>query len=371
MSRNESCSRNFRWGGTIALRMPTVKVSGAAKQREWMTGRNVTIADIAAAAGVSVPTVSKVLNGRKGVSGARRQQIEQLLLEQGYERRGRPPSGPGLVDFVISSLDTQWSTALLRGAQAEAARLGADLVVTTTHGNPVGTHPWVEHLVERGSCGVVLVVSELLDTGRAELEQLRVPVVLVDPVGSGAGSLPALAATNWAGERDATEHLIELGHRRIAFITGPINEECHRDRLDGYRAAMQRAGLEADPSLVRHGDSLVEGGHRWGLDLLRLPSPPTAILSGSDEQAYGVYLAARELGLRIPQDVSVVGFDDVELCQWVSPQLTTVRQPLAEMASEATRLVIALSQDGLAPSRRIELATSVVIRESTAPPASV
>ncbi len=336
-----------------------------------MAGKGVTIADIAAAAGVSVPTVSKVLNGRKGVSAAKRDEIERLVTEHGYERRataGRADPACGLVDFVIGDLDTQWATALLRGAQAEAARLGVDLVVTTTHGTPVGAPRWVEHLVERGSIGVVLVVSELLHAGRAKLERLHVPVVLVDPVGSVAQTLPTVAATNWAGGRDATEHLIELGHRRIAIITGPLSEECHRDRLDGYRAALQRAGIDHDPDLVRVGDSLVTGGRRYGADLLQLPDPPTAIVSGSDEQAYGIYQAARDLGLRIPEDLSVVGFDDVELCQWVSPQLTTVRQPLAEMAREATRLVIELSRDGIRPSQRFELATSVVVRESTAPP---
>jgi LacI family transcriptional regulator len=147
-----------------------------------------------------------------------------------------------------------------------------------------------------------------------------------------------------------------------------LSEECHRDRLDGYRAALQRAGIETDAALVRHGDSLVEGGLRGGGELLQLPDPPTAIVSGSDEQAYGVYKASRVLGLRIPDDVSVVGFDDVELCQWVSPQLTTVRQPLAEMAREATRIVIELSRGGTRPNQRIELSTSVVVRESTAPP---
>ena len=334
-----------------------------------MSGRTVTIADIAHAAGVSVPTVSKVLNGRRGVSAATRRHIEQLLVEHGYERRGRPGQGAGLVDLVISDLDTQWATALLRGAQAEAARLGADLVITTTHGSPVGTPDWLDHLAERGSDGVVLIVSELLPAGREELARLRMPVVLVDPVGSSDQSLPTVAATDWAGGRDATDHLIRLGHRRIGFITGPIEQICHRDRLDGYRAALRRAGIEFDPELVRHGDSLVSGGRTRGAELLGLPQRPTAIISGSDEQAYGVYQAARDRGLRIPEDLSVVGFDDVELCQWVSPQLTTVRQPLAEMAREATRMVIELARDGARATPRVELATTVIERESTAPPA--
>src|SRR5919112_6307676 len=186
-----------------------------------MSSRGVTIAEIASAAGVSVPTVSKVLNGREGVSAATREQVKQLLEEHGYARRGRLRQNSGLVDFVISDLDTQWATALLRGAQAEASRLRMDLVVTTTHGKPVGTPDWVEHLAARGSDGVVLVVSELLDAARQELQRLRTPIVLVDPVRSGSASLATVVATDWAGGRDATEHLLGLGHRRVGFITRP------------------------------------------------------------------------------------------------------------------------------------------------------
>lgn len=333
-----------------------------------MAGRDVTIADIAAAAGVSTPTVSRVLNGRGGVSDATRRTVERLLDERGYERRGRPGKSVGLIDFVISSLETQWATTLLRAAQAEAARLGADLILTTTDGRPVGAPGWVEHLTRRGSDGVVLVVSELLPAGREQLERLHMPVVLVDPVGSGTQPFVTVAATDWASGRDATDHLLALGHRRIAFITGPIEQVCHRDRLDGYQAALRRNGVRVDPDLVRHGDSLVGGGRRLGGELLSLPDPPTAIISGSDEQAYGVYLAARDHGLRIPEDLSVVGNDDVDLCQWISPQLTTVRQPLAAMAREATRMVIELARGGARPNPRVELATSVVVRASTAPP---
>jgi LacI family transcriptional regulator len=333
-----------------------------------MSGRNVTIADIAAEAGVSVPTVSKVLNGRKGVSAATRRRIEHLLATHHYMRRGRPASSSGLIDFVISGLESQWATALLRGAQAEAARLGVDLVVTTTANAPAGSADWVAHLSERGSDGVVLVVSELLPAVRDELARLHVPVVLVDPVGSAGSSLATVAATDWAGGRDATEHLLRLGHTRIGFVTGPIEQQCHQDRLDGYRSALQRAGIEYDPALVRNGDSLVGGGRSHGAALLDLPDRPTAIVSGSDEQAYGVYQAARARGLTIPDDLSVVGFDDVELCQWVSPELTTVRQPIAEMAREATRMLIELARDGVAPNPRVELATSIVVRESTSAP---
>jgi LacI family transcriptional regulator len=334
-----------------------------------MPPRGVTIAQIAVEAGVSVPTISRVLNGRAGVSAEKREKIERLLVHHGYERRARNNRG-GLIHFVITDLDTQWAMTLLRGAEAEASRLGFDLVVKTTRGSAGGATDWVEHVVARGSSGLVLVVSELSDAGRAELESFHVPVVLVDPVGTGPHSAVTVAATDWAGGRDATEHLLGLGHRRIGFITGPLSEECHRDRLDGYRAALLRAGIEPDPGLVRTGDSLMSGGLRVAPSLLRLPERPTAIISGSDEQAYGVCMAARELGLTVPADLSVMGFDDVELCQWVTPQLTTVRQPLEAMAREATRIVVELAKGGSSPNQRIELSTSVVVRESTAPPST-
>lgn len=326
-----------------------------------------TLAEIAVAAGVSVPTVSRVLNGKRGISDAKRAKIEKLLDESGYERR-RPRRETALIDFVISSLNTQWATELLRGAQAEAARAGADLVVTATEGRPVGSPDWIERLTTRGTDGIVLVVSELAPTARDALSRLHVPVVLIDPVGTDTESFVTVSATDWAGGRDAAEHLLGLGHTKIGFITGPMLLECHQDRLDGYRSALGRAGVAIDNTLVREGDSLTSGGKEFGGELLDLPNRPTAIISGSDEQAYGVYLAARKRGIRIPEDLSVVGFDDVELCQWVSPQLTTVRQPLAGMAAEATRLLLALSSGNAIANPRVQLASDLVVRESTAPP---
>ncbi|MDN3495728.1 substrate-binding domain-containing protein [Planococcus sp. APC 4015] len=332
-----------------------------------MAEQNATLAEIASAAGVSVPTVSRVLNGRPGISAPKRQEIERLLEDRGYERR-KPRRGTSLIDFVISSLETQWATELLRGAQAEAARAGADLVVTATDGRPAGSPDWIERLAARGTDGVVLVVSELDPSARDELSRLHVPVVVIDPVGTDTDAYATVSATDWVGGREATEHLLALGHRRIGYITGPMNLECHQDRLDGYISALGRNKLPRDTSLVREGDSLTAGGERLGGELLDLADRPTAIISGSDEQAYGVYLAARARRLRIPEDLSVVGFDDVDLCRWVTPQLTTVRQPLANMASEATRLLLALARGENLASTQVRLASELIVRDSTAPP---
>ncbi|MDQ0614945.1 LacI family transcriptional regulator [Microbacterium sp. W4I4] len=327
-----------------------------------------TLADIAAAADVSVATVSRVLNGRKGISSVKRDAIERLLDERGYERRHRTRRETGVIDFVIRGLETQWAMKLLRGAQLEATRAGVDLVVTTTSQRPPGAPDWVSHMTKRGTDGVVLVVSTLPQEAKELFAKLDVPVVMIDPLGVDTDSFPNVSATDWEAGRDATEHLLSLGHRRIGFITGPIDQTCHQDRLDGYYSALGRAGVSSDPSLVREGDSLVAGGALRGGELLDLAERPTAIISSSDEQAYGVYQAARARGLAIPDDLSVVGFDDVELCQWVTPQLTTMRQPLEGMATEATRMAIAMSRDQGVANSRVQLASDLVIRESTAPP---
>ncbi len=332
------------------------------------TAERTTIAQIAQLAGVSVPTVSKVLNGREGVSTGTRDTILALLDEHGYRRRGGSKrKSVGLIDLVIRDLSSQWANELVRGAEAEAARAGAGLVVTATNGRRLGNRHWLQHIAARRTDGIVLVVSELQPGAEDELRRLNTPFVLVDPAGTGDPTLPTVAATNWSGGVAATEHLLGLGHRRIGIITGPEDVACARDRLDGYRSALQRAGVAIDESLARFGDFHVDGGRVGAESLLSLPQPPTAIFAGCDEQAYGVYEAARQRGMTVPDDLSVVGFDDVALCTWVQPHLTTVRQPLYEMAREATRLVLDLGRADRTGVPRIELATSLVVRGSTAP----
>jgi DNA-binding LacI/PurR family transcriptional regulator len=143
---------------------------------------------------------------------------------------------------------------------------------------------------------------------------------------------------------------------------------CSRARLDGYRAAMDTAGLAVDPALIRYGNFHVEGGYDNGRALLRAEELPTAIFAGSDLQALGLYEAARELGIRIPEDLSVVGYDDLPVARWVGPPLTTIRQPLTEMAEAAARLVVSLSRGEQPTNLRLDLATSLVPRQSTAGP---
>ena len=332
-------------------------------------GDRTTIAEIATLAGVSAPTVSKVLNGRQGVSDTTRARVQEQLDAQGYRRRGTRRRQPvGLLDFVVRDLATPWANELVAGAEQEAARHGVGLVVTSAHGRQMGTHHWIQQLAARRTDGIVLVVSELMAGAEDALRRLNIPLVLVDPVGSASTAQPTVSATNWAGGLSAVEHVLALGHTRIGVVTGPADLACARDRLDGYRAGLLRAGLSLPEDLVRSSPFEVPDGRAAARSLLALPAPPTAILAGSDQQAYGVYQAARERGLSIPEDLSVVGFDDVALGAWLSPPLTTVRQPLVEMAREATRLVLLLSRSEPIPAPQVELATRLVVRGSTAPP---
>ena len=320
---------------------------------------------------MSLPTVSKVVNGRPDVAPDTRARVERLLSEFDYRRPGtrrvaRRGRRSGLIDLIFNGLDSPWAVEILRGVEEWCAEHATGAAVSAVRHGSARPASWTSALAGHDTEGVILVTSELT---APQLQQLRgegIPLVVVDPVNLPDPELPSVGATNWAGGLAATDHLITLGHQRIATIAGPPDYLCSRARLDGYRTALDRAELPVRDEYVRYGDFHHEGGFQRGRELLGLPEPPTAIFAGNDQQALGVFEAARQRGLRIPQDLSVVGFDDLPVARWVSPPLTTVRQPLAEMGRTAAAMLSDLI-DGRAPtSRRVELSTDLVIRESTA-----
>jgi len=333
-------------------------------------GRRITITAIAKAAGVSVPTVSRVVNGRSDVSPQTRQRVEQLLREHGYRRQAtaRRRATARLIDLVFNDLDSPWAVEILRGVEDVGHAAGVGTVISAVHRRSAPTRQWLQNVRERATDGVILVLTDLAQPVHAELRQLGVPVVVVDPIGASDLDVPTIGATNWAGGMRATEHLIALGHRRIGFIEGPPRLLCSRARLDGYRAALDAAGVGVDRQLVREGDFYHESGFAGGAALLDLADPPTAIFASSDQMAFGVYEAVRRRGLRVPDDVSVVGFDDLPEVRWSSPPLTTVRQPLTEMGRLAARTVLRLAEGESVENAGVELATELVVRESTARP---
>ena len=326
----------------------------------------VRLADIAAASGVSVATVSKVLNGHADVAAETRSRVAEVLAGYNYTVRRRTGRAY-LIDLVFADL-SPWAMEIIRGAEEAAFAQDCRVTVSVVPGD-VGTGEWMTRLEVTQTNGVILVLSELSPAYRARLAEMNVPVVIVDPIGQPDPTIPTVGATNWAGGLTAAEHLIETGHRRIGTVTGRMSLLCSRARLDGYRAALERAGIPLDPALVAPGDFTFESALVAATGLLALPDPPTAIFASSDMQAMGVYEAARRRKLRIPDDLSVVGFDDLPMSAWVSPPLTTVVQPLAQMASLATRtLVDMLNGRADAASTRVELTTSLIVRASTAPP---
>ncbi|MDA8371201.1 MAG: LacI family DNA-binding transcriptional regulator [Nocardiopsaceae bacterium] len=331
----------------------------------------MTISKIAKAAGVSVPTVSKVLNGRADVAPETRSRIEELIHRHGYRRRRGPGGGrSSTIDLVFHELNSAWAIEVIRGVERVARAEGLNVVLAESGGEQTPENAWVESVLARQSLAAILVLSDLAPEQRTRLTARGIPFVVVDPTGNSGDDVPSIGSANWNGGLAATRHLIDLGHRRIAVIGGPRNVLCSRARIDGYRSALEAAGLPVDPELIRWGDFHVEGGCDNGRDLLLLDDPPTAIFAGSDLQAMGLYEAARELGVRIPEDLSVVGYDDLPVARWVGPPLTTVRQPLTEMAEEATRLALALSRGERPANLRLDLATNLVVRQSTAVPGS-
>lgn len=330
----------------------------------------VTLAEIAEEAGVSTATISKVFNGRPDVSASTRQRVEQLLSQRGYLRRGSGQLRTRLVELVFHELESAWSMEIIRGVENIATEHGLSVVLTESGSRHVPGPEWVEGVIQRRPDGVILVFSDIPPAARAALHARAIPFVIIDPAGDPSPEVPSVGSANWAGGLMATRHLIELGHRRIAAITGPADMMCSHARIDGFRSAMSAAGLSIEPGWIRFGDFHTAGGERHGRELLQGEDRPTAIFAGSDLQALGVLEAVRGLGLRVPEDISVVGYDDIPLARWVSPRLTTVRQPLKQMAEEATRLVLRI-RDGLqGPVPRMDLATNLVVRESTAAPPS-
>jgi DNA-binding LacI/PurR family transcriptional regulator len=329
----------------------------------------VTISRIAAEAGVSVPTVSKVVNGHPDVAEATRDRVEELIGKYGYRRRADERSRRSrLIELMFHEIESAWAFEIIRGVENVARESGMAVVLAESSGRHTPDQDWLESVLTRRPVGIVSVCSDLTAGQLAKLRARDIPLVVIDPAGSPGPETPSVGTTNRLGGLAATRHLLELGHRRIAMIGGPDWVLCSRARFDGYRSALEAAGLALDPALVRRGDFHVGSGYRQLASLLTLPDRPTAVFAGSDLQALGAYEAARDAGLRIPQDLSVVGFDDLPVARWLTPELTTVRQPLRQMAAAGARLAIALGRGRAPESHRIELATSLIVRHSTAPP---
>jgi DNA-binding LacI/PurR family transcriptional regulator len=327
---------------------------------------------VALQAGVSVPTVSKVLNGREGVARSTRDRIQLALERSGYVRRARLRTvSHHLVDLVMAGLDGSWPASVASGVEAAAYEAGFHVVISVARNDDgTGKHrhdDWVDRVIDRGSSGVVLGLVELTGSQRDRLERAGIPVVLIHPLRDPPPNTPSVGANTWAGAYDGTEHLLGLGHRDIALVTGPPGQLSEQARIAGYRSAMTQAGVTVPLHYVRSGPYTRASGKRLVEQLIELRRPPSAMFICSDHMAIGGYEALAEAGLQVPADVSIVGFDDLPEARWVRPALTTIRQPVKEMGRAALQLLAGLVAGEEIGSRRVEFATSLIIRQSTQP----
>jgi len=327
----------------------------------------VTVRDIAAQTGVSIATVSRVLNGHANVAPETRE-----LVQQAAERlRVRPlvKVSPGAVYLRCPYLLTDYFGLIVSSVAETLALHGRAVILDAGEASQRATV--LPSLPSRpGTAGAIVILPPEPGEQLTALRASGFPFVVIDPRTPVPPDIAAVSAAHFAGSRSITAHLAGLGHRRIGVIAGPHNWLAGQARLAGHASALAEAGILHPSELTRSGEPTAEFGYQAAAELLDRPDPrgrPTALACFNDKTAVGALAAAAARGLRVPADLSVTGFDDIDLAQATSPMLTTVRQPLAEMGRMAVSLLIRLLEGHQVEARHVELATDLVVRSSTGP----
>lgn len=337
-----------------------------------------TSEEVARLAGVSRATVSRVLSGTTKVSEATRKRVQAAAASLGYEPDVAAQSLSGARSKTIALgffANDVWALSqlakpqyhfhleVLRSIEAAAAKAGFDLLLPSRPIR-VASDSYVRLLRSRRVAGTIMVACPPGDVRTHALIESKLPTVFVDAIGTGPQAT-YVTSDNADGARQITEHLLDLGHRRIARVTGTETDPSGHDRLAGIRRALAGRGVPEDPALARRSDWSTDGAYRATLDLLASGNCFTAVIAESDMMAIGIMRALREHGLRVPEDVSVTGFDGIDLCQFTAPALTTVRQDSEAMGTAAVEALLAMIDGAPAPSP-VLLPTEAVIRDSTA-----
>jgi LacI family transcriptional regulator len=331
----------------------------------------VTMQQVAAEAGVSISTVSKVINGRYGVSAETVDHVTRVIDRLGYEAslvaRSLRNRRTNVVGVLVMDFEP-FSTEVLKGVADAIRGTGYELIAYSAGGHVEAREGWERRSLTRLMAtlvdGAVLVTPTVTDV------QADGPVVAVDPQ-AGPSALPAVAAHNLQGARLGVEHLLELGHTRIGMITGRSDLMSAQQREQGYCEAMTAAGLRVDETLMRSGGFEPDVSRTAARELLSRPDRPTAVFAANDLSALATLEVARELGLDVPGQLSVVGFDNIPESVLADPPLTTVQQPIRRMGQEATEMLLALISGEDVHDLDRTLDTSLVLRSSTAPPGQV
>jgi LacI family transcriptional regulator len=329
--------------------------------------------DVAERAGVSLGTVSRVINNDVHVAPDTRERVALVMREMGYvanrQARSLKGSKTNVIGVLAPDLGTGYIGEIMRGIDSELALSQLDLMLFTTHRTAIKEANYVANMVQGMVDGLLLVLPRNPADYTGTLTRRNFPFVLIDHQGTGE-SCPAVGATNWQGAYNATEYLIKLGHTRIGFITGSMDLGCAIDRLEGYRSALRTYHLPESPELIYEGTFFQPDGYDGASVLLNLPNPPTAIFASNDVMAMGVMDAVRNRRMHVPDDISVVGFDNIPQSAMVYPSLTTVQQPLEQMGRVATQMLLGILKNPEKDAGRIELPTELIIRNSTLAPKS-
>jgi len=336
----------------------------------------ITIADVAAHAGVSKTTVSRVLNGKGELNAATAARVRQVIEELGYVpsagavglARGRTQ----IVGMLIPSMTWPWIGEVLQGVVDVVESEGFGLLLFTCNRGEESLRRFAQQVSAKSFDGLLVIEPEGTLDYITELHSAGLPVVLIDDRGH-QPRFPSVATTDRAGGASAARHLLELGRRRPLVITGPTSFGCVQERLAGFTEAWSESAAPMAAQQVVHGDFTYEGGRhaiRSTLDTVGDPDQPApfdAVFAHNDLSAAGALAELRARGLRVPQDVAVVGFDDVPLASQTDPPLTTVHQPLRGMGAAAARLLLAHFRGEPLPSTPTVLPTSLIVRDSTQP----
>lgn len=333
--------------------------------------RGVTIMDVARASGVSYATVSRVLSGYEFVKESTRSRVVEAVEHLGYVANLQARSLAGgrsqIIGLLVPNLDNSYVGTIARGIDQALERANYDLMLYTTHRHPGKESIYVSAIANGLTEGLLLVTPLVPMTYLDALREQNFPYVLIDQVDAAEDS-SVVEATNWQGAYEATRYLIQLGHTRIAFIKGALAVRSAVDRLRGYKAALADCDIPIKEELVIEGDFLQRTGYETTKRLLQnVDPPPTAIFASNDLSAFGAMEAIREAGLRIPEDISIIGFDDIPQASLVYPKLTTVHQPLEQMGRVAVKMLLERIEDRSHPPQRVTLATQFVIRDSCGP----
>lgn len=329
-----------------------------------------SIKDVAERAGVSVATVSRVLNHDPRVKAHLRQRVLEAVAELDYHpsriARGMRNQTVAVIGLIISDIQNPFFTALVRAVEDVAYSHQYTVILCNSDEDPQKEQLYARVLIGERVSGVIIVPT--CQEACHLLLKRGLPLVVVDRKLPGVKA-DSVTLDNTAGAYAATRHLIQLGHTRIGLVSAPLHVSVGLERRLGYEKAMLEAGLPLDETLIRTGDFKETGGYRATKDLLRLDPRPTAIFVVNNLMTTGALQAIHELGLRIPEDLSVVGFDDMPWLSLLTPPLTAVRQPVYEIGRAAAQLLFErINLDTVGPNREIVLQPELIVRGSAAPP---